>query len=97
MNDLFILDGEPPLRSHRPGRAWLVRPIKRLLGKLLKWYVRPIAMHQTSVNAQSVRAWNALVTSELPRLNQRLEALEARLARLESAPPSGRGAGGDSE
>ena len=84
LNELFVLDGDPPLRSHRPSRAWLIRPLKRALGKLLKWYVRPIAVHQTTVNAQNVRAWNALVATELPRLRESLAALDARLARLET-------------
>jgi hypothetical protein len=78
---------------NRPARvqAYLFVPVKRLLRKLMRWYVEPVAAQQRSFNLTVLRLVDELaerVEADVGRLEQRLEALEQQ--RLpESAEPRG--------
>lgn len=39
---LETLDGNPPVMTHHPSLGWIILPAKRLVGRLMKWYVKPI-------------------------------------------------------
>jgi O-antigen chain-terminating methyltransferase len=61
----------------RPGlRGWLVYPLKRILGKLMSWYVRPFASEQ--------RAFNAAVLRLADELSVRSDELRAEVTRESS-------------
>jgi hypothetical protein len=82
--------------EQRPGRrgrvqAYLVVPAKRLLRKLMRWYVEPVAAHQRSYNLAILTLVDELaerVEADVSRLERRLEALEKRRA-PDRAEPGG--------
>jgi hypothetical protein len=59
-------------------QAYLIVPVKRLLRKLMRWYVEPIAAQQRSFNLAVLTLVDEL-TEDVRRLEQRLKSLEARL------------------
>jgi hypothetical protein len=64
-------------------QSYLFVPVKRLLRKLMRWYVEPVAAHQRSFNLAILNLVDELadrVDADLSRLEHRLESLEARLA-----------------
>jgi len=68
---------QPPTR--RGGvQAYLVVPVKRLLRKLMRWYVEPVAAQQRSFNLAVLTLVDELA-EDVRRLEERLESLEARL------------------
>ena len=72
----------PPTRGGRV-RGWIVSPIKLVLRKLMRWYVEPVAAHQRTFNLAVLTLVDELAArtdDDLGRLEQRLEALERRLA-----------------
>jgi hypothetical protein len=79
-----------------PGRrglvqGYLVVPVKRLLRKLMRWYVEPVAAHQRSYNLAILTLVDELaerVEADVSRLERRLEALEERRA-PDRAEPGG--------
>jgi hypothetical protein len=70
--------------EHRPDRrsrvqAWIYVPIKRVLRKLMRWYVEPLAAQQRSFNLTTLNLVDELterLNADVRRLEQRLEALE---------------------
>jgi hypothetical protein len=52
-------------------QAYLVAPVKRLLRKLMRWYVEPLAAQQ--------RSFNLAVLSLVDELAERVESLEQRM------------------
>jgi hypothetical protein len=74
--------------EHRPTRGGRVRgllfvPVKRVLRKLMRWYVEPVAAHQRTFNLSVLNLVDELAErseADVARLERRLEALEERLA-----------------
>jgi hypothetical protein len=80
----------PPTRGGRV-RGLVFAPIKRVLRKLMRWYVEPVAAHQRTFNAAALALVDELAErteADLARLERRLDALEERLAR-DRPEPSG--------
>ena len=76
---LWPVSADRPLRL-RPGvRGGIGTPVKAVLRKLMRWYVEPLAYDQRSFNAATLRL--------VDDLEQRVQQLEAELARLRSADP----------
>jgi hypothetical protein len=76
----------------RPGRVrgLVFSPIKRVLRKLMRWYVEPVAAHQRTFNSAILTLVDELAErteADLSRLERRLDALEEQLSR-EHAEPS---------
>jgi hypothetical protein len=72
----------PPTRRGRV-RGYVVAPIKRMLRKLMRWYVEPLAAHQRTFNSAALALIDELaerLEADADRLERRLEALEERLA-----------------
>lgn len=72
-------------------RGWLVAPIKRVLRKLMRWYVEPVAAHQRTFNQAILTLVDELTertANDLRRLERRLDELEERLP-AERTRPSG--------
>src|SRR5918998_5235524 len=73
--------------AHRPGRGGRLRgyvliPAKRVLRRLMRWYVEPMAAHQRSFNLAVLRLVDELAErteADVNRLEARVEALEQRL------------------
>jgi hypothetical protein len=70
---------QPPNRRGRV-QAWIVVPIKRVLRKLMRWYVEPLAAQQ--------RSFNLTVLNLVDELAERVESLEQQRKR-DSAEPGG--------
>jgi hypothetical protein len=73
----------PPTRRGRV-RGLVVAPIKRVLRKLMRWYVEPVAAHQRTFNSAILTLIDELAErteADVNRLERRLEALEERLSR----------------
>jgi hypothetical protein len=73
----------PPTRRGRV-RGLVVAPIKRVLRKLMRWYVEPVAAHQRTFNSAVLTLIDELAErteADVNRLERRLEALEERLSR----------------
>ena len=62
----------PPRRRGRV-HAWVAVPAKRVLRKLMRWYVEPLAAQQ--------RSFNLTVLNLVDELAERVEALEQRRER----------------
>jgi hypothetical protein len=80
----------PPTRGGRI-RGLVFAPIKRVLRKLMRWYVEPVAAHQRTFNSASLALVDELAertAGEVARLERRLDALEERLGR-DRRHPSG--------
>src|SRR5829696_8036329 len=72
---------QPPTRR-RQVQGYLVVPVKRVLRKLMRWYVEPVAAQQRSFNLAVLTVVDELaerVDSDVRRLERRLESLEAQL------------------
>jgi hypothetical protein len=73
---------QPPTRRGRV-QSYVFVPVKRLLRKLMRWYVEPVAAQQRSFNLAIFNLVDELaerVEADVTRLERRLEALERRLA-----------------
>ena len=71
----------PPTRRGAV-QSYLFVPVKRLLRKLMRWYVEPVATNQRSFNLAILNLVDELaerIESDVRRLEHRLEALEERL------------------
>ena len=71
---------QPPTRRRRI-QAYAVVPVKRVLRKLMRWYVEPVAADQRSFNLAMLTVVDELTArfdAELIRLERRLDALESR-------------------
>jgi hypothetical protein len=80
----------PPNRRGRV-QAYLFVPVKRVLRKLMRWYVEPVAADQRSFNLAILGLVDELaerVEADVSRLEQRLEALEQHRV-PDSAEPGG--------
>jgi hypothetical protein len=67
-------------------QAYLFAPVKRMLRKLMRWYVEPVAADQRSFNLAMLNLVDELaerVEADLKQLERRLESLERRLDRDE--------------
>jgi hypothetical protein len=62
---------QPPTRRGRV-QAYFFVPVKRLLRKVMRWYVEPLAAQQ--------RTFNLAIFNYVDELERRLETLERRLA-----------------
>jgi hypothetical protein len=63
-------------------QSYAIVPVKRLLRKLMRWYVEPVAANQRSFNLAVLNLVDELaerIESDVSRLEHRLAALEARL------------------
>jgi hypothetical protein len=60
---------QPPTRRGRV-QAYLFVPVKRLLRKLMRWYVEPLAAQQ--------RTFNLAIFNYVDELERRIESLERR-------------------
>jgi hypothetical protein len=70
-------------------RGLVVAPIKRVLRKLMRWYVEPVAAHQRTFNSAVLAVVDELAertAADLNRLERRLEALEEQLASDRAEP-----------
>src|SRR5918994_2397988 len=77
---------QPPTRRGRV-QSYLFVPVKRLLRKLMRWYVEPVAAQQRSFNLAIFNLIDELaerVDADMTRLERRLEALGRRVG-----PPGG--------
>jgi hypothetical protein len=73
---------QPPTRRGRV-QSYVFVPVKRLLRKLMRWYVEPVAAQQRSFNLAIFNLVDELaerVEADVSRLERRLESLERRLA-----------------
>jgi hypothetical protein len=73
---------QPPTRR-RGVQSYVFVPVKRLLRKLMRWYVEPVAADQRSFNLAILNLVDELaerVDADVNRLERRLESLERRLA-----------------
>jgi hypothetical protein len=80
----------PPTRGGRV-RGIVVAPIKRVLRKLMRWYVEPVAAHQRTFNLAVLTLVDELAArtdADVARLEQRLAALEEQVSG-ERAGPTG--------
>jgi hypothetical protein len=68
---------QPPTRRGRV-QAYLFVPVKRLLRKLMRWYVEPLAAQQ--------RTFNLAIFNYVDELERRIESLERQLARDRDEP-----------
>jgi hypothetical protein len=82
---------EPDFTSSAPYVGPLIVAVRRLWNWMsTKWYVRPILLQQTDVNARTTRViselvrWHALDTHRLSQLEKRVAELEASLAHLQA-------------
>jgi hypothetical protein len=72
----------PPTRGGRV-RGLVVAPVKRVLRKLMRWYVEPVAVHQRTFNLAVLTLVDQLAArteDEVDRLEKRLDELERRLS-----------------
>ena len=80
--------------EHRPGRrgrlrGYLLIPAKRMLRRLMRWYVEPVAAHQRTFNVAMLRLVDELAErteADVNRLQERREALEQRLEPDQAEP-----------
>jgi hypothetical protein len=80
---------QPPTRGRRV-QAFLVVPVKRVLRKLMRWYVEPVAAHQRSFNLAILTLVDELaerIEAQVAELERRLDAIEGR--RAEETEPRG--------
>jgi hypothetical protein len=88
----WAVSAERPLEQ-RPGgsraRQAVFAPVKRVLRKLMRWYVEPVAAQQRAFNLAVLTLVDELAErteADVNRLERRLEALEARLAPEQARP-----------
>jgi hypothetical protein len=70
-------------------RGLVFAPIKRVLRKLMRWYVEPVAAHQRTFNSASLALVDELAertAAEVARLERRIDALEEQLDRDRRRP-----------
>ena len=80
-------ENPPTRRGHV--RGYFAAPVKRVLRKLMRWYVEPLASHQRTFNLAILTLVDELAErteSDVNRLERRLEALEERLAQDRVSP-----------
>jgi hypothetical protein len=82
----WAVSAERPLEQapNRRLRGYLFAPVKRVLRKLMRWYVEPLAAQQRSFNLAVLGLVDELAeraAADTARLESRIEALEERLAR----------------
>jgi hypothetical protein len=73
---------EQPATRRASLQRYLVAPIKRVLRKLMRWYVEPVAAQQRSFNLAVISLVDELAEqfdAEVRRLERRLDSLEAQL------------------
>lgn len=81
----WAVSAERPLEQapNRRLRGSLFAPVKRVLRKLMRWYVEPVAAQQRSFNLAVLGLVDELVersAADAARLESRIQALEERLA-----------------
>jgi hypothetical protein len=72
----------PPQVPGRRLRGFLLAPVKRLLRKLMRWYIEPVAAQQRSFNLAVLGLVDELAAradADTARLERRIQALEERL------------------
>ena len=88
----WAVTAERPFEQRPTGsrlRRALVAPVKRVLRKLMRWYVEPLAAEQRTFNLAVLTLVDELTertAADVSRLERRLEALEQRVA-LERVEP----------
>jgi hypothetical protein len=81
---VWAVSAERPLEQtpNRRLRNYLFAPVKRMLRKLMRWYVEPVASQQRSFNLAVLGLVDELaqrVEADVARLERRIQALEERL------------------
>jgi hypothetical protein len=81
----WAVSAERPLEQapNRRMRGYLFAPLKRMLRKLMRWYVEPLAAQQRSFNLAVLGLVDELAeraAADTARLERRIQALEERLA-----------------
>jgi hypothetical protein len=69
----------------------VVAPVKRVLRKLMRWYVEPVAAHQRTFNSAVLSLIDELAErteADVAQLERRVEALEKRIPK-DGPEPSG--------
>ena len=67
---------------NRPVRGYLSAPTKRMIRKLMRWYVEPVAAQQRSFNLAVLGLVDELAErteADMARLERRIQTLEERL------------------
>jgi hypothetical protein len=91
----WSVTAERPFENPPGGRGRLrgvmAAPVKRVLRKLMRWYVEPVTAHQRTFNLAILTLVDELTertADDVERLERRLDALEQRLA-ADRPEPSG--------
>ena len=84
LEELAHLETVRPLESTRPGLGSAVVLFKKVLRKLMAWYVRPIAVDQSR--------YNFTLLHELNALRERVDRLDSAWVRPQGSPPREAGA-----
>jgi hypothetical protein len=79
LEELAHLETVRPLESTRPGLGSAVVALKKVLRKLMAWYVRPIAVDQSR--------FNFTLLHELNALRERVDRLDSAWVRPQGSPP----------
>jgi len=81
-----VVSAEPPIISTRPGIGPLLRGVKLLVRRSLRWYLGPLAAQVTAHN-QAVVDVLAEHSREIVELRREVERLRRRVAALEAGRP----------
>jgi hypothetical protein len=84
-DETWAVSAERPLEQapNRRMRGYLSAPLKRVLRKLMRWYVEPLAAQQRSFNLAVLGLVDELAertAADTARLERRIQALEEHLA-----------------
>ncbi len=79
---LWPVSAERPLASSGAVKGGLLRPVKLLLRRLMRWYVEPLAADQRAFNDAVLRLIDDL-SERVDRSLEAVRALEERVERLE--------------
>ena len=80
---LWPVSAERPLTSSSAVKGGVLRPVKLLLRRLMRWYVEPLAADQRAFNDAVLK----LIDDLSERLDRSLEAVRALEERVEKLEP----------
>lgn len=78
LNKIWTYSADYPIVSHRPFFGKFIVFTKKVIRKLLRWYINPIVEKQIEFNAFTVRAINSIV-EELKAINAKNDQLEMKI------------------